>query len=105
MIYIASPYSHPDAWMMEERYNAVTRFTAGLLGSGLIVFSPIAHCHELSRQYKLPSTFEFWRKYCLGMLDKADELYVLKLTGWEESRGVQEEIAYASTKGIPLTYW
>ena len=33
-----------------------------------------------------------------------NELIVLRLPGWAESRGVKEEIAEARKRGIPITY-
>jgi hypothetical protein len=43
MIYLASPYSHPDRAVREERFRGACRATAALLRSGHAVFSPIAH--------------------------------------------------------------
>ena len=36
------------------------------------------------------------------MLQRCDELIVLTLTGWETSRGVQAEIAFAKEINLPI---
>ena len=104
MIYIASPYSHKSYEIEIQRFQLVEEFTAKLLLKGKMVFSPIVHCHNISEYYKLPKEFEFWKKYCIYFLDKSDELLVYRIPGWEESRGVKEEIQYAVFKEIPVSY-
>ena len=104
MIYIASPYSDIDERVIEKRYRGVARYTAKILKEGEIAFSPIVHGHHISIQYGLPETFDFWEKYCLGMLYNACELRVLKLDGWQTSKGVTAEISFADEHGIPITF-
>lgn len=97
MIFISSPYSHPDPWVREDRYYQVGTFSAHLEISGLTVYSPIAMWHTLAREHKMPSGAIFWRRHNHHMLTKADALYVLKLTGWEDSIGVADEIRFFHT--------
>jgi Domain of unknown function (DUF1937). len=47
MIYLASPYSHPDPLVREARFDAACRAMADLVHAGQIVFSPIVHGHPL----------------------------------------------------------
>ena len=94
MIYLASPYSHHDPEMMHARYLWVEEACARLFNRGLFVFSPIIHCHEMSRRHKLKNDFAFWRKYNEHMIGKADALAILTLNGWEDSKGVQGEIDF-----------
>jgi hypothetical protein len=98
--YIASPYSHPEAAVREARFEAVSQFAAGLIKHGEVVFSPIAHSHPLAVKYDLAGDFDFWIHQNYGMLSKASKLLVLCLPGWEESRGVQAEIAFARQCGV-----
>ena len=104
MIYLASPYTSQDNSVVEERHSWAEHVTAKLMIKGFVVFSPIVHNHKLSQNYKLPKDYEFWEKYCLEMLSLASELYVLMLDGWEESKGVKAEIAFAKKQNIPITY-
>jgi hypothetical protein len=103
-VYLASPYSDPDPDVMERRYIAVREQTASLIGIGLVVFSPIVHCHELAKAHNLLKDFNSWQNYCIGMLKPATELYILKLKGWNTSRGVLAELEYAEHVGIPISY-
>lgn len=94
MIYLASPYSHIKPSVVETRFETVCRAAGRLMMDGHIIFSPIAHTHPIAKLGKLPSHWEFWRMYDEVMLDACDELWVLKMPGWDESRGVAGEIAY-----------
>jgi hypothetical protein len=61
MIYLASPYSHPDPAVRQERYEAVCQAAAELISRGHIVFSPVAHSHTIAT-YGLPGDWEFWQR-------------------------------------------
>lgn len=101
MIYLASPYSHKDPAVMEERYLAAMDCTAWLLKQKLWVYSPIVHCHEIAKQHSLPTDFEFWKEYNKHMLGLASLLYVLAIPGWTKSIGVAGEMARAREIHLP----
>jgi hypothetical protein len=103
MIYLASPYSHPNHVVREERFRAACQAAAGLLRAGRAVFSPIAHSHPLV-DYGLPTDWEFWQRCNLGHLQRCDEVIVLTLDGWQESVGVQAEIRIAGELGKPVSF-
>ncbi len=103
MIYLASPYSHPDPAVREERYRAACRATASLLRAGLIVFSPIAHSHALV-EHGLPTEWKFWEHIDRAYLERCDFLLVLMLEGWKASVGVQAEIGIARELGKAVSY-
>jgi hypothetical protein len=103
MIYLASPYSAASEDIMEARYLAALDAVARLLHQRRWVYSPIVHCHELAKRCGLPRDFTFWRDYNFAMLDRADAFCVLTLSGWEESRGVAAEGAYAQARGLQMS--
>lgn len=103
-IYLASPYSHVDCAVVEERVEKVLLAAAKLMQRGSIIFSPIAHSHFICKAGNLPATWEFWEKQDMPFLSRADELWVLMLPGWEESKGIAAEIAYAKKCHIPVWY-
>jgi hypothetical protein len=103
IVYLASPYSHPDPAVRQARYRAVCRAAAALLAAGQPVFSPIAHSHPLV-EYGLPANWSFWQRYDQELLARCDELVVLMLPGWCESVGVQAEIQIARELGKPVRY-
>ena len=94
-IYFASCYTHLDPKVMEERATKIMAKTAELIRSGYFVFSPITHSHEMAKRHNLPSTFEYWAAANHSMIDWCDTVMVLKLDGWDESKGVDDEITYA----------
>ena len=93
--YIASPYTHKNEEVRNERFRQVMRFTANLMRLEIPCYSPIVHCHELANSHQLPTTFEYWIKMNHAMIDASRGVIVLKLEGWEESKGVKDEIEYA----------
>lgn len=100
MIYLASPYSHPDSLTMRTRFLLAEQVTAQLLRERMFVYSPIVHCHELAQKFSLPTSFEFWKAYNFDMLRRADDFFILRIPGWEESKGVTAELEFAKLCGI-----
>ena len=104
MIYLASPYTHPDRGVLEQRFRAVCQVASDMLRTGKLVFSPIGHSHPITEHGGAPDTWDFWRGVDLEILARCDEVIVLKLPGWDESRGVQAEVATARKLGKPVSY-
>ncbi len=103
MIYLASPYSHPDPAVREWRFRAACRATASLLRAGEVVFSPIVQSHPLV-EFALPTAWTFWELIDRVYLERCDEVVVLMLEGWKESVGVREEIESARSAGKPVRF-
>jgi len=103
MIYLASPYSHPDLAVRQQRFDAACRAAAALLLAGHAVYSPIVYGHPLV-QHGLPVDWSFWQRWGRELLTRCDEVIVLQLDGWIDSVGVQAEIALARTLGKPLQF-
>ena len=105
-IYLASPYSHDDASVREERFECACIAAAGLMQRGHIVFSPVAHSHAVAKflPHKLWLDHDFWMKQDMEILLNCTELVVLMIEGWEDSKGVKREIEEALAHNIPVTY-
>lgn len=103
MIYLASPFTHPDADVRERRFQEACRAAAALMRAGLTVFSPIAHSVPIAR-FGLPTNWEFWSQVDRDYLSRCDLLAVLTLPGWRESVGVTAEIEFAREFGLPIVY-
>jgi hypothetical protein len=103
MIYLASPYSHPDPPIREARFNAACRATAELVLAGRAVFSPIVHGHPLVR-FGLPTDWSFWQRFDEEHLRLCDEVLVLQIDGWRESVGVRAEVEFAAALGNRVAY-
>lgn len=112
LVYLASPYSHSDPAVMEERYQKTIAAAAHLMKTGMVVFAPIVHSHEIGKRLGKqaggaidPNTHEFWMHQDLPILKRCDQLIVLTLEGWRESKGVTEEIQFAKDNNIFVTYF
>lgn len=104
LIYIGSPYSHPDPDKVKKNFDLVSNLAAKMCSEGHVAFSPITYGHTLLGFQKMPSDWEFWKNFCLSFLKKSDQLLVYKIEGWENSKGLKEEIEYADANGIHVIY-
>ena len=102
--YLASPYTHEDPKVRQQRYEEVQYFMGQFVLNQLPVFSPIAHSHELVTKYHLPIHIEFWKLHCEAMIRPALALWVLQLPNWDKSNGVTQEIEFATLNKIPISY-
>ena len=73
MIYLASPYSHPDHAIREQRYRAACRAATSLIRSGTVVYAPIVHGHPLVG-CGLPTAWSFWQSSAQWFIERCDEL-------------------------------
>lgn len=104
LIYIAAPYTDEDESIMEARYDHAVEYAAKLFRNDSFCISPVIHCHPIAKEHDLPRNFEFWNEYCHELLTMCDELHVLKLYGWRDSKGVTSEIGLATGMGITIKY-
>lgn len=100
-IYLASPYSHKLRSIMELRWRAAEENTARLLNQGIesCVYQPIVHCHGMAERWTMPTDFDFWMTYDLQMIETLPRFGILKLPGWEVSKGVTAETEHATKLG------
>lgn len=109
MIYLASPYTHPDPRVRQARFVAVCQVTGLLMATGLKIYSPIAQSHSIVMHHvgdtPLPSDWSYWSAYDTEVLTRlCDEIYVLQLGGWADSAGVAAEVALMQHLGRPVSY-
>jgi len=103
LIYLASPYSHPDHQVREDRCARVSKVGAKLFQKGTMTYGPIAHSENLARHGGFGDTsWKTFRDFDLLMLSKSDELYILTLDGWKESVGVRAEVMAAIRWNLPI---
>lgn len=103
-IYLAVPYSHPDAAVRQERFELANAKAADLMNQGYIVFSPISHSHPIAVQGTLPLDFEFWQAMNESFIEWCDKMFVCKIDGWEESVGIKGEIRIADSLGREVLF-
>lgn len=99
--YLSAPYNHPDPQVRKQRYDLITATASRLIQEKTYVFSPITHNVPI-RDLGHMTTWEDWREFDLTMLSLCNKMILLKLPGWQDSRGVQAEILFAQEKNIPI---
>lgn len=99
--YLSAPFSHPDPTIQQARYEEITAAAGHLIKAGTYVYSPLTHNIPI-KNLGIITTWEEWKPLDFAMIDQCDQLIIYQMEGWETSRGVQEEVAYAKEKNIPI---
>lgn len=105
MIYIAAPYSSGLPTVVESRLVETTKFVMTLLSQGVPAFSPVLYFHPLAMAMGLPTDAGHWHNHNMQFLRKADAMFVLRLTGWDQSKGVQIETKIAKALGMQVVHF
>lgn len=103
LLYLACPYRHEDLAVQKKRIAAVAFAAKELFLQGRPVFSPLTHNDFFCRLYPEIEK-EQWMQFDLSILAGCTTLAVLKLDGWEQSKGVRREIDFAQQRGLPIEY-
>lgn len=107
LVYIASPYSHKSKHMMKYREEKVSSIAAELTFKyRYTLFLPITQSARMAqlRPELFGHTFAAWKDIDLDAIDHSDAVFVVTMSGWKKSIGVQAEIKYAKSKKIPVHY-
>lgn len=102
MIYLASPYSHPDFEIKEARFRSVSMAAAYYLKRGRLVYCPIAMTHPIAVYGDMDGDWETWQRLDNHMLDLCCTFIILALDGWMVSKGVNAERAKAQLLGMKI---
>lgn len=103
LVYLASPYSHPDPLVRVSRFKQAANIAMRLTKQGFAVYSPILASHALT-DLGMPQSWDFWKPVDERLLGVCDTLYVAMIDGWQDSVGVTAEIAYAKEHQILTVY-
>jgi len=104
LVYLACPYSHPVRAVRVRRFEAVNRAAAKLMRQGLHIFSPISHTHPIAETGELPLGWEYWQAYGRAYLTHCHKLIILRLDGWDRSKGVEAELRIANELGLTVEF-
>lgn len=94
-IYLATPHNHDDPEIREERFKAAQLAAATVYAHCIPVYSPIAHWHPIAQVHSLPHGWFYWKQQDEAMLKNCLELWVITIEGWETSKGIKAEVAFA----------
>lgn len=104
LIYLATPYNHPDPAVRELRFVLACSIAGHLMRDRVYLFCPIAHTHPIALQGNLPYGWDYWQEYDRLMLAACDELWIVQMDGWERSEGIKGEIEIAKGLGKRVFY-
>ena len=107
MIYVASPYTDPDPEVMQLRWEQAVH-TVSLLAKcrpSVAIYSPIVHWHLVAVRHNLPRDAGFWWAQNRQMLRRCTQVLVLRLEGWDASKGIAQELAEARRRGRDIVLW
>ena len=103
LIYLAAPYSSTEPSVVEFRVREINYAASIIFSGGNHVFSPISHTHPITEASEnLEGSWEFWAEFDERMLSFCDEVHVLTLPGWKESKGVTAELSAARRMRKPI---
>src|SRR4051794_32448326 len=97
IVYLACPYTHPDAGVRHARFAAANEAAADLIRRGLIVYSPITMTHPIDlilAEDGATLGSEYWVAFDESFMIHCSEIVVLTIPGWERSSGVRREIKF-----------
>lgn len=98
VVFVASPYSHPDREVRYERFTSAQRAVCIFSKHNVPCFVPIA----MTGLFDAPEVpYENWINQSFHMLHNSSALVVLTLPGWDQSRGVALERKEAERHNIP----
>lgn len=101
VIYLAGAFWHDDKKIRNKRFKTLSKVAGKLMKEkDIYVYSPISHGVPIDATAKLDHAF--WVQFSLKMLAKCNEIYVLDVDGWKESKGVQAEINWAKEFDMPI---
>lgn len=103
MLYLAAPYSGSKE-QTAERMEKFCQVDAQLMKDGYFTVSPLLK-HFTLEYADLPGSWEYWEDYAQELMNRCEAMIVIKLPGWEESKGVQGEIKMAVIAGKPIIYF
>jgi hypothetical protein len=104
VIYLASPYNHPDPAVRHDRFVRVAKAAAKLIANGEVVYCAITHTHPIEKYGNLPVGWSYWQALDEFYLDLANKLVIVKIDGYDRSEGIKAETARALALGKPVEY-
>lgn len=105
-IYLASPYTHSDKQVEIQRYDTAVEAYRWLYLNypSTFFFSPIIYSHPISAYGKVPGNWEFWANFDRAMISRALEVWVLCVSGFKSSIGINAERELATRFCMPIRF-
>ncbi|QZP30451.1 DUF1937 family protein [Pseudomonas sp. DR48] len=107
-IFLACPYSHTDAKVIHERFQACNQVAAKIVESGNAVFSQVTMSHPINLAFTGKDNAaigKLWAPVDAVFMDVMEELIILDLPGWDISSGIKREIEFFKGRGQRVSLW
>lgn len=105
IVYVAAPYSNVAD--KEQLMKDIAKFCGQYMldNPGEYTITGLVHHYAVNQVDGLGTDWNFWKDFCEMFLKRCDKLAVLRIPGWDWSRGVQTEIEIAHANNIPVFYF
>jgi hypothetical protein len=97
--FLASPYTHEHRIIRVHRYEIAKTAAAWCFQNGVLAYSPIVYTHLISVEFDLPIPYQFWREHNHAMITGSCGLLILKIDGYDRSKGITDEVDFAKRIG------
>lgn len=107
LIYLSSPYTDSDPWKQTSRLCGVRLMAAAMMLEGHTVYCPTIHGYQIHLEacpWIEKDQHDFWMFHDEVYLNACSSLAVLKLDGWQVSRGVQHEMLLANERRLHIHF-
>ena len=103
MIFLAAPYTGtPEE--ITSRMKLFCKIDGALMNAGIFTVAAIYKHLLFTNGVQLPSSWDYWSKYSIDLIDRCDAVVVVCMDGWGESVGTQSELGHALTTGKKVLY-
>lgn len=106
LIYLTGPHEAPnfdkEEALLYHYAEAISYFTHA--AENLCLFSPLLYNDNLVVHADLSTDFSFWAQRNFFMIKKSSAMWVLTLSGWENSYGLSQELEYAESISRDVLY-
>jgi hypothetical protein len=101
--YLATPYSKFPGGK-EAAFRLACRAAAQCYAEGILVFSPIAHCHPIAMVADLGTDYRQWQAFAEAMLRASLGMIIVRMEGWDVSDGVEAETNWCVRNNKPISF-
>lgn len=104
LAYLGQPFWHEDLGVRQSRVEAGACAQAYLLLHDCHVFAPVPAVArtKMYMPHDKEGCHETWLPFDKTFFDRCDFLLILPLIGWQESKGLAEEMSWAQAQNKPI---
>lgn len=103
-VIVVGPFNTTDVELKKNRVHTIATYCAKIFHEGMIPVSALLSGLAFAEHAELPTDTMTWANFSKQYVKGCDEMHVLKLDGYDTSRGVLLEIEEANRLGIKVVY-